>query len=552
MSKNVDKEIQDAGGVSKNNQSTDWKWRRELARFLKTERKDEAKLTQEEAPHPKTIKLYEKETPKKIPDLDYLIRLLMLFHREKNHKASPSRLRRLFMLWIFARIEHIINNPEIKGFKREVVSDFKLKLDDPDDIESDETKIFTYYWRKSGVTVQKQVHDALYPFSKDIPSEAETIPPDSKCLPTSDSEPLPILDSKHLPTFAHFPEHFSPLTVIVGDYVGGENHEPRHFSELFRQSQSTINLHYLLQLNLPSDTEIVSDRLLLELKDDEERAKQLLGHRHLLVIGSPLVNSFSRHLILKKKLVFNFVFRKEPYDLWNDFYDDIKKTGLLDTPDAVAMFNQMMNTQGRIVVRHHKLSGDEISEEHRKEIKKKVLEMRRKTKYENMTSAKLIKKYFRPNHYFSPFESDLQSCKEEPDEAFAVVSLGENYWAENYVYKKGGEYPRRALIAVCGEDRIATAVALKALRSKHKESFQNRPLGGALKITRSGLNGPKRVTESRFNWLDKEYKASEVLTEIDHALESFDENPDAYTPLFNSKGDIETYREIVKQYTEEW
>jgi hypothetical protein len=497
-------------------------WRRQFSEFLRTEREDMAGLPLEECSET-TQKQYESGIRGKFPDITYLTRLLMLFLSKANYLPPPSRMRRLFVLWVLARMEHV---SEQEGFIKEAASDH---VGNTYGENESELEVFKDYWRKYGQEVQTCLQEAL-----------STIPTGE--VESTEADPAGGELRTRLPTLTHFPEDFDPLTVIVG---GDLNREPTHVGELFKRSQSFFNLHYLLRLNLPTDTEIISDQLLLELEDDEERAKQLLGRRHILVIGSPLVNSVSRYLIRRKKLVFNFMFDRVAYRLGEDFYDDIKKKGLLDTPQAVSMFYRMMEKQGEIEVTSHEFSRRGIDVAERLKIKDEVLKIRNLTVNAHATSDD-VAEIFRPTQYFSPFEPTLRHCTSDENNGYAVISIGENFWS-SLLPQADKDHKRFALLAVCGTNKLSTAVALKALSTKYKENFRDRPLGGVLKITGSGRSGIRRVRDSTFDWLTQEYKAPELLIMIDDTLRSFKENPDAYAPMFNSKEDMDPYREMVKQ-----
>jgi len=550
MAKKAGKGPQDTDKPSKKSQDPRWGWRFELAEFLTNERENEAGLSRAQSIGSEIYKQQiESETTPRPPDLAFLIRLLMLFHRVKGHNLPRPRLRRLFILWILARLEYIFHDTESKkeleGLKKELHEDFRSKPDDPFTAEATNNQIFDYYWRTSGAEVRQRLHEALAPLSVESPLEGETTPP--------------VIN--HLPTLAQFPEAFSPLLVVVGGYIGGRNRKPEHAAELFTRPQSFINLQYLLRLKLSEDTEIVSDRLLLDLKKDKERA-EWLGRKHVLVIGSPTVNLFSRHLIRNKKLIFNFVFENSTYQLGTDFYDEtIKKsdhvdiTDLLDSSSAVKIFYRMMQKKGEIDINSPEFDLGRISVEDKNKIKSKVSEIR---ELAGMTEAgdeadsdDIIEKFV-PTQYFSPLDLRLSHCADGQLEESAVISLGENIWSD-LLPKEDRENRRYAILAVCGQNRFSTALALKALSHEYKDyegGYTHRPLGGVLKIRRSELKGPKQVTDSEWHWLGKTYEAQKVLTMIDGARELFEKDPSVFFPLFKSWPEVEAYKEMVAQYTE--
>ncbi|HEY0101337.1 MAG TPA: hypothetical protein VGB76_20605 [Pyrinomonadaceae bacterium] len=524
------------------------KWRRDLAYLMQQERELSGLKTREEYPKHGD---YQKqvETQLKPPDLSYLLRLMMWLNYKQKPLPSRRRLRKLLILWCLMRVESIIENEE--RFHKEVVTDYEIippKPEGTDKKANEEYKkeidrIFQQKWKKSALEVQEYFEEMLYPVYQELEGQRERIQ----------------VTPDRLPTLESFPEAFEPLVVVVGGYGGLVCREPEHISELFRQSQSFVNLHYLLGLNLSPDTEIVSDRLLLELNNDRERATELLGNKHVLVIGSPLVNAFSRHLILKKKLIFNFVLRKETYrlgqDLYRDmlegdadhnllgegFYDSMIKTKLLETPPALSMFYRLMNKPPEEVdLRSPDYNGVEMA--HRRQIEDMVFRIRELVGDSEATNEK-VTNMFRPKEMFSPLDRTLHDADGNSNQEFAVISLAENYWAN--LLRKKEEPPKFASIVVAGVNELSTTVAVRALSKK--SDLRERPLGGLLDIRKPPAPGLKRITGAGDKWLTLPYEAQDVLRKVDLALESFERRPSAFN-LFDDQRELGLYREIVKRH----
>lgn len=523
-------------------QSPSDKWRRKFGSFLKRERERNPLLSRRDCPDDSYQA--EIETFKTAPDLPYFFRLMMTFLAEGKPLPLPPHLHRLLILWILARIETVY---EPLNFRERAVSDYsgasKPKSPKKADYKNDEAyekdkelyeeeinKVFGEYWDTWGVEVQNYIQDLLSPIEKELESELNLV---ERIAKSRASDQLPALDL--------FPKGFEPLTVIVGDYFGEMNRPPKHVSELFRQSQSLINLHYLLNLKLPEKTEIVSDHLFLQLSEDE-RAQEL-GNKHLLIIGSPLVNSVSRHLILNKSLIFNFVYDESTYRLGKDFYDFINEEGLLEIKPAVEIFYQMMETLDEINIDDPAYTDSGVNREDREKIKEKVLRIR-DLAGETKANNRYVTQMFSPKKRFSPLKPNLDNFTREDEEEFAVISLGENHWS-NRLRQNNKQHKSYAIIAVCGVNRVSTAIALKALANK--DNLNKHPLGGLLEITKFKSNGTKRITKSTYKWLDEEYQIPDILTKVGDALKSF-KKPSVFSQYFKTEGELETYVEMVKHF----
>ena len=150
----------------------------------------------------------------------------------------------------------------------------------------------------------------------------------------------------------------------------------------------------------------------------------------------------------------------------------------------------------------------------RKQIKDLVAEIRYELLNNPEAKNEDVTDQFRPLALFSPLQPRLIRYVKDEDHDFAILSLGENPWAEE-LRKHDIEHPRFSVIAAFGSHELSTALAIKAL-SKFKE-VQMHPLGGVLTITAARVIGPERVNESFYDWLTKPYNAQEVLERINTA-----------------------------------
>jgi hypothetical protein len=92
-------------------------------------------------------------------------------------------------------------------------------------------------------------------------------------------------------TLAGFPQHFLPITIVVGDR---RETTPKTAGDLFALSASPAELRWILGLRLPHDTEIVSDKVFLQA--DDNYLKEHFSQRNLLIVGSPAANLLAREI----------------------------------------------------------------------------------------------------------------------------------------------------------------------------------------------------------------------------------------------------------------
>lgn len=197
---------------------------------------------------------------------------------------------------------------------------------------------------------------------------------------------------------------------------------------------------------------------------------------------------------------------------WKEIYDRFKETGLFDNPSAVRMLYRMMETPHDQINLHEAPFVDSgVGLRDRNKIKDLVTEVRYELLKNPDAKNEDVIDQFQPWALFSPLQPRLIRYVKDEIHDFAILSVGENPWAEE-LRKHDSEHPRFAVIAAFGSHELSTALAIKAL-SKFKE-VQMYPLGGVLKITAARVIGPERVNESFYDWLTKPYKTQEVLERI--------------------------------------
>jgi hypothetical protein len=100
-------------------------------------------------------------------------------------------------------------------------------------------------------------------------------------------------------SLACFPEAFHPIAVVVGDR---REEEPETPGDVLAYPASSCDLMFLLELGLPKDTPIVSDKVFMTANDTHLRKR--FGQVNLLIIGSPASNHLARKI--NQSAIFRF------------------------------------------------------------------------------------------------------------------------------------------------------------------------------------------------------------------------------------------------------
>lgn len=528
-------------------------WRKKLTKFLKELREENPELPINQCPSPLSQENYESDHESKeneIPDIGHMVRLFRSFISHNKPLPNSPKLQRLFILLFLTRIEALKGQTRFKEYW--VTDNSNVRKPGPKKDPTPETAnfensvkdLFPKLWGKYGEEIEKYFINIFEPIEENFRIEIE----ETKKNPTANFNQ----NTNLAPTLANFPEAFNNLVIIVGDYYGEINRLPKHHFELFRESASNTNLMYLLQLGLPKDAIILSDHLLLQAT--EEQRIELLFDKNILVLGSPKVNVVSRFVNLEKKLIFNFVYKEIAYSLSKTFYDDLEKKLGRSNPSAVKLFYKLMDETNPDLVENYILKEEdgEIDTRELKRIKQAIISLREKVGFD--ANNQEVFKFFKPIEMFSPLAKTFHNLSDEPTEEFAVISLGENPWLKP-TEKTNEDSPKHSLIAICGINRVSTAIAVKVLLKK--DALKKRPLGGLIRIDKPDARGLKEIIKSEYRWLTPEYKSEDILQKLDHEIDLFNSKKDNAPPSdmskyfnnFNEK-DLENYRRIVSKYIE--
>lgn len=218
-----------------------------------------------------------------------------------------------------------------------------------------------------------------------------------------------------------FPDAFAPLTIIVGDK---REEEPRNAGDLYVFSASTVDDRWIFELDLPRNTEKLSDKILMTASD--EWLKTTLGRRHILCIGSPASNLFAR--AYNDHFLFRFALSPEAKEIWKKKRAEMAGHA---TPAALLGFREASRPDLKQTMRLFKQPG------------------------------------------FVDFNYHNLRLGIDPAENrdFAVVSIGRNPWA--------GDEPFFAILAA-GVHHPGTAHAVRFLATP--ENFRRHPFGGVLEV----------------------------------------------------------------------
>jgi hypothetical protein len=224
------------------------------------------------------------------------------------------------------------------------------------------------------------------------------------------------------------------------------------------------------------------------------------------------------------------------------FYDTLIETGLLEMPEALRLFYRLMEVPpGEVDIDSPEYR--DVEEGDRRKIKELVFIIRDLAGDTSATN-KDVTELFQPTEMFSPFEQTLRHATSASYHEVAVISLGENYWAN--LLRKKGEPPRYASIFVAGVNEMSTTAAVRVLGNK--EELRKHPLGGLLDIWWTHLLGPRRMAGARHKWFTREYEAHEVLKKVSQIPQQSSGKREGAFGLFEEKGELELYKELVEQH----
>jgi len=268
-------------------------------------------------------------------------------------------------------------------------------------------------------------------------------------------------------TLSDFPHRFSPLVVVVGDR---RETEPTTIGDLGAFSASPVDDRWLPALELPKGTEKVSDKVFVTAP--AEWLKEQFGKKHILSIGSPAANLFTR------KYNDHFVFR------------------FATTREALGMVKAQAERTQRDMSRAALLR---YSEEMRSHLRQ---------------TMRLFKQ---PGFLDFTYQHLKVGIDPATNRDFAVISIGRNPFS--------APHDRFFSVLAAGVHHPGTAHAVKFLSNHHE--FENHPFGGVLEVqVPSDAEPPdvqwyEKIAKSEAHWheagggKDRPYTASELRMRIE-------------------------------------
>lgn len=287
--------------------------------------------------------------------------------------------------------------------------------------------------------------------------------------------------------------------VIVGASV---HHPPNTILDLFRENGRLSDLMNLPLLKFGPSPLLLTDRMVISLSEEERR--EILGARHLLVIGGSTVNVVAR--FLSNVCVFRLCYDKRKYDF--DFFsgsagvfDSLRREEILQIqPAVIAFFELLKDPRANLneILSRLDLGSDLILEQEYR-LRDLVNMVREKMGDNQATYDEIMRVLSSERVFFSPLGRTL--IRTDPNEAsLSVITLGANAWASD---------PSHVCLLVMGSNSYGTAGALRVLA---QQDLSARPLGGLLRIFPATAESEYvRFVNSGFQWVTGEYDIESVV-----------------------------------------
>lgn len=325
---------------------------------------------------------------------------------------------------------------------------------------------------------------------------------------------------KRIRTLADFPYAFEPLTIVCGDR---REDPPRTKGDVFAYSVSIVDLTYLLELGLRSDSTVIkSDKLFAWM--DDERLEREFGNTNLLIVGSPSVNLAARRI--NTHAVFQFAFDTEIKE-WerqlrstkelNDrqylrrFWQIARNSDWARDPDAIGLESLM--------------AGDEDDSLASRERAKKVARMAKELLKGNKAAYWMNR--FRKPGFLDPVDGVVHGLYTREDNDFGLISLARNPFCKSNDY---------VCIFVAGIHGPGTAHALRLLGGQ--EHFESHPFGGIIEVELDLFNKDvsNRFENVHWAWQTGKYTAASLWAAVNSEM---CQEPPRREGLFSSWSDEE-------------
>lgn len=351
----------------------------------------------------------------------------------------------------------------------------------------------------------------------------------------------PILDPAGLQTI------LEDCIVIVGASV---HQPPSTVLDLFRQNGRLSDLMNLPLLNFGSSPLLLTDRMVISLS--EEQRREVLGSRHLLVIGGSSVNVVSR--FLSNCCVFRLCYdeRKYKFENFSDLeggdpsgiFDSLLREPVFQIPHIVEVFYKLLNdptAELNEMLNSHDLE-EQLDADEQLRLLDLVSAVRRRMLDENASYNDIMQVLGSNRIFFSPLVPSLVET-DRGDGSLSAITLGSNYWAKSD--------PTRVCLLVMGSNSYGTAGALRVLAKPHSY-LSERPLGGLLRVIPAHSDSEYvRFVDSGIEWVTPPYTIEKVV-EKDHLDKLSRELKKAGKPtnlaFHKNSAQFQEYKEFVQRF----
>ena len=270
---------------------------------------------------------------------------------------------------------------------------------------------------------------------------------------------FPLMRESHSRTLAGFPHMFNPLTIIVGDR---REIEPKTPGDLFALSASPGELRWILSLGLPSNTEIISDKIFR--KASKEFLEETFGQTNLLIIGSPAVNHVAR--LVNETAFFPFQFDSSVRNKVKEIVNDIDQ-----------------------------LNGD------RTKLMDFILSEKSKA-----TSSYYLNQFMKGGFIDPVFENRTRGETVPFDRDYGTVSIARN----PYSARSSSEF---ISILAAGVHLPGTTHAIKLLANANSE-FKKKPMGGIFRVEMHDQKWEVRVANGKPQLSTEDYTLVELQSKL--------------------------------------
>jgi hypothetical protein len=298
------------------------------------------------------------------------------------------------------------------------------------------------------------------------------------------------IDTSHPPTMADKEYILYNCAIIVGASV---QHPPSRTEQLFRENAQVSDLMYLPHLDFGPRPLFLTDNMVIALSEPER--KKLLGRRHLLVIGGPLVNVATRYL--NNISIFPFCL-KEDKRYFDDIFDMLKGLKSLRNSLNVGMFDKLL----RMPLSDVNLADESFRAPDARKVLDDVKRFREHFELEDDVVYKQILYWLTDSsHFFDPLTCRVVGISSKYPHP-GVISVGTNHWADD---------PHFVSVVVAGFDEFGTVAALRTLL----HSCDERPCGGVLHAVLPQEGSEYlRFKEAQFSWITDPYEIHDLKVSL--------------------------------------